>query len=67
MLRASVGPLDRRTTRTLGAGWLLAATGRVLSWRTVGRPHPLLLALGAAEAALAAELLGPPDREAGGS
>jgi hypothetical protein len=63
MLRASAGPLDRRTTRVLGAGWLLAATGRALSLRAVGRPHPLLLALGAAEVALAAELLGPADPE----
>ena len=66
MLRAASGPLDRRTTRTLGAGWLLAAAGRVLSVRAVGRPHPLLLALGVAEAALALELLGPADSEAGG-
>jgi uncharacterized protein YjeT (DUF2065 family) len=67
MLRAASGPLDRGTTRTLGTGWALAATGRVLSMRAVGRPHPLLLALGVAEAALAVELLGPADREDDGS
>jgi hypothetical protein len=64
MLRAASGPLDRRTTQTLGAGWLLAATGRGLSWRAVGRPHPLFVALGLAELALAAELLLPPAEDA---
>lgn len=60
MLRAAAGPrVDRGTRRLLGLGWLLAATGRVLSIRAVGRPHPLFVALGAAELALAAELLAP--------
>ena len=67
MLRTgSSARADRSTTRVLGAGWLLAATGRVLSWRAVGRPHPLFIALGLAEVALAAELLGPGDAEMGG-
>jgi hypothetical protein len=48
---------DAATTRLVGAGWLAAAAGRVLSMRAVGRPGRLFMVLTAAECAVAAVLL----------
>jgi hypothetical protein len=45
---------ETAVVRACGAGFLLAALGRVRSNRAMGRPHPLFLALNAAEFAVPA-------------
>jgi hypothetical protein len=58
MLRAARGPeSEGSTVRLVSAGWLLAATGRVLSIRSSGRPHPFYLVLMGAEFAIPALLV----------
>lgn len=50
MLRASRRPdAEGATIALVAAGWLTAASGRVLSLRSTGRPHPLALTLMAVE------------------
>jgi hypothetical protein len=53
--------LDPGRTRLVGAGWLAAAAGRVLSMREVGRPDPVFTLLFLAECAVAAVLLAGDD------
>ncbi|HEU5082864.1 MAG TPA: DUF4345 family protein [Acidimicrobiales bacterium] len=48
--------VDRALRPMIAAGWAAAALSRVLSFRRIGRPDPLFLALGGAEAALATVL-----------
>jgi hypothetical protein len=56
-LRAAEAPDgDDVTTRAIGAGWLLAALGRLRAMRASGRPHPLFLLLLAAELVLGVAL-----------
>jgi hypothetical protein len=45
---------DRALHPLLAVGWCAAAVSRLLSARAVGRPHPLFMTLGVAEATLAA-------------
>ena len=56
LLLGSVGrPHDRtRLMRAAASGSVVAAIGRVLSWRKLGPPHPLQRALMATEFALPA-------------
>lgn len=58
MLRAARRPEAETTTvRACGAGFLLAAFGRAVSSRAVGRPHPLFQVLMAMEAAIPVVLI----------
>ena len=55
---AKVSPDTRRpTVAVLGAGWLLAASGRALASVRSGSPHPLFRVLGGVEAALGTAFL----------
>lgn len=47
---------DRSFSDLLAGAWAVGAFTRLLSMRAVGRPHPLFLALGGAEIAIAALL-----------
>lgn len=57
MHKAARDPIfDRSFRQMLSASWAIGAFARLLSVRAVGRPDPLLLALGGAEIAVAALL-----------
>jgi hypothetical protein len=59
MLRAARAPEHHGVlVRAISAGWLAAATGRVLSRRAVGPPDPLYRRLTVAEFVIPAVLVG---------
>lgn len=57
MLRAARAPeREAATVRLISSGWGMAAVGRLLSIKALGRPHPMYTALTAAEIGLAVGL-----------